>query len=144
MKLFGRFGKDKAVPFPEFREQVRLAVRRTKPGVTAEPTETGFNLYNLLSNGKPVQCNLRNLYFAYTKAPSERDTLIQQWIDSLVNSEEPEQGWAEARRLLRPVLKTNEYVQRCRIEMRKQKEKSAKPRAEEGLCEPAARKGSGS
>ena len=42
MKLLGLFGKHKPLSFPEFRDTVRLEVRRSNPGATAENTDSGL------------------------------------------------------------------------------------------------------
>jgi hypothetical protein len=109
MKLFGlQLGKEKAVPFQEFRDMVRLAVRRRHANATVENTETGFIL---TIDGKKQACNLRNLYFEYARAPQHREEQIGRWLHSLI-TEIPEHGWAEASLTLRPTLKhTADYVE---------------------------------
>ncbi len=117
MKLFGLF-KEKPLSFPEFRDQVRLSVRRAKPGARAENTETGLNIW---IDGKPMACNLRNLYNSYIKNPPDREELIAGWIETLV-TEAPEQTWNQARGTLRPQLKHADFIHRARLEMRKSKD----------------------
>lgn len=102
MKIFGlSLGKEKASSFPEFRDMVRLAVRRQHPGATVENTETGLIL---TIDGKKNVCNLRNLYMEYTKAPKDKDSQIHRWIMSL-DVDIPEHGWIDAQITLRPTVK---------------------------------------
>lgn len=118
MKLFGvSLGKQKPVPFLQFRDFVRLAVRKNAPGAKIEPTDAGFILR--LEGHNPITCNLRNLYNAYCKNTGERDVLIRQWMDSLI-TEVPEQPWSEARIILRPTLKNADYVTRANQSLAKQ------------------------
>ena len=115
MKLFGLFSKQKVVPFNQFRDMVRMEVRRNSPGIRVENTESGFIL---TLDGSPVACNLRNLYAAYHKAPSDRDALITAWLNSLV-TEVPEHTWVEAKMTLRPMLKNEENLERARRSLEK-------------------------
>ena len=102
MKLFGvNFGKEKPVSFPEFRDIVRLAVRRQHPNATIEYNETGIVL---TLDGKKQDCNMRQLFMEYSKNPLARDEQIQRWTASLV-VDVPEHGWFEAQTTLRPTLK---------------------------------------
>jgi hypothetical protein len=117
MKLFGlKLGKEKAVPFAEFRDMVRLAVRRSVPGAKVENKDDGF----LLSVGgkPPTLCNVRSLYASYFKAPGDRDALIRKWIDSLT-MDVPEHSWSEAQPILRPTLKNAEYLAHVQKQMQK-------------------------
>ena len=108
MKLFGiSLGQAKVLPFPEFRDMVRLAVRRSVPGAKIESTDVGFNI---MQEGKsPTACNLRTLYLDYTRKPKDRDVLITRWVGSLT-MEVPEHSWMEAMMTLRPTLKPAEYL----------------------------------
>ena len=108
MKLFGiSLGQEKVVPFPEFHDMVRLAVRRSVPGAKIESTDVGFNI---LQDGKsPTSCNLRTLFLDYTRKPKDRDVLITRWVRSLT-MEVPEHSWMEAMMTLRPTLKPAEYL----------------------------------
>jgi len=102
MKIFGRtFGNEKAAPFPEFRDLVRLAVRRQHPSATVENTETGLRL---TLDGKKQDCNLRNLYMEYSKSPRDKDVQIHRWIMALV-VEIPDHSWSDAQITLRPTIK---------------------------------------
>jgi hypothetical protein len=108
MKLFGiSLGQEKVVPFPEFRDIVRLAVRRSVPGAKIESTEVGFNIVQ--ANKSPTACNLRTLYLDYTRKPRDREALITRWVSSLT-MEVPEHTWSEAMMTLRPTLKPAEYL----------------------------------
>lgn len=108
MKLFGiSLGQEKVVPFPEFRDMVRLAVRRSLPGVKIESTEVGFNITQ--ANKSPTSCNLRSLYLDYSRKPGDREVLISRWVASLT-MEVPEHTWTEAMMTLRPTLKPAEYL----------------------------------
>src|SRR5579871_2796511 len=117
MKLFGlTIGKEKPVSFPEFRDIVRLAVRRSEPSARVENNETGLNL---TLQGKPTQaCNLRNLYLDYSRTPKNRELLIKRWIDTLL-TDVPEHGWFDAQITLRPTLKNADYVNQARRTMQK-------------------------
>ena len=108
MKLFGiSLGQEKTVPFPEFRDMVRLAVRRSVPGAKIESTEVGFNITQ--SGKSPTSCNLRSLYLDYTRKPGDREVLVNRWVGSLT-MEVPEHSWQEAMMTLRPTLKPAEYL----------------------------------
>ena len=108
MKLFGiTLGQEKVVPFPDFRDVVRLAVRRSLPGAKIESTEAGFNITQV--NKSPTACNLRSLYLDYTRKPNDREMLISRWVASLT-MEVPEHTWSEAMMTLRPTLKPAEYL----------------------------------
>lgn len=118
MKLFGfTIGKEKPVSFPEFRDSVRLAVRRQSPNARVENSDEGLIL---TMEGKPRQaCSLRNLYRDYTRAPKDKEGLIQRWISALV-VEIPEHGWMEAQITLRPTLKhMNSYIAIANTQMKK-------------------------
>ncbi|HZT40962.1 MAG TPA: hypothetical protein VFA07_02175 [Chthonomonadaceae bacterium] len=115
MKILGLFQKNKPVPFGQFRDMVRLEVRRNSPGIRVENTENGF-IISL--DGAPIACNLRNLYASYCKTPSDRNALINRWLNSLI-TEVPEQTWVEARMTLRPVLKSEENLERARKSLQK-------------------------
>ena len=117
MRIFG-FGpeREKALKFPEFRDQIRLATRRAMPGVQFEHREFGFVL---LREGKPpAACNLRPLYTEYCKSPGSRERIMERWLKSL-NTEIPEHSWAEAQVTLRPVVKNAGYLENARTLMRK-------------------------
>lgn len=102
MKIFGvSLGKEKAASFPEFRDMVRLAVRRQHPNSVVENTETGFRF---TLDGKKQNCNLRNLYSEYSKSPKDKDAHIHRWIMALV-VDIPEHGWHDAQITLRPTIK---------------------------------------
>lgn len=123
MKLFGLFNKEKPVAFPQFRDTVRLAVRRQFPGVQLEITESGFVIS---MEDTPVACNLRNLYAEYCKAPETRDALIQNWLKSLI-FDVPQQSWLEARMTLRPTLKDAHYLKRAAASMARSREPDTLP-----------------
>ncbi len=114
MKLFG-FLKPKAEPFPKFRDYVRQVVRHNEPSAKFENNDNGFIL---TIKKTPIACNLKNLYATYSRDPRERDSVVKQWIDTLI-MEVPEQTWSEAMASLRPTLKTNEYVKLANIQMKK-------------------------
>ncbi len=108
MKILGfTIGKETVVPFPEFRDMVRLAVRRSVPGAKIETTEQGFNITQ--AGKSPTSCNLRSLYLDYTRKPGDREMLIARWVGSLT-MEVPEHSWSEAMMTLRPTLKPAEYL----------------------------------
>ena len=108
MKLFGiSLGQEKVVPFPEFRDMVRLSVRRSLPGAKIESTEVGFTIAQ--SGKSPTACNLRSLYLDYTRKPGDREILVNRWVGSLT-MEVPEHTWMEAMMTLRPTLKPAEYL----------------------------------
>ncbi len=108
MKIFGvTLGKEKPVGFTEFRDVVRLAVRRQHPNATIEYNETGIVL---TLDGKKQDCNMRNLYMEYSKNPGEKDSQVQRWISSLV-VDVPEHGWYDAQATLRPTIKNlRDYI----------------------------------
>lgn len=118
MNLFGLFGREKAVPFEQFRDIVRQAVRRSAPGATVEANPNGFTLR--MEGRPPIACNLRNLYASYSKSPKEKDAIIQTWLDSVV-TEVPEHTWSEARITLRPMLKAADYITQARASLARQK-----------------------
>ncbi len=119
MNLRGLFGKGKPVPFAEFRDMVRQAVRKAEPTAKMEPTEKGFHLR---IEGKPLlTCNLQNLYNAYSKEPGAKDALIQNWLDTLI-VEVPEHSWTEAQMTLRPMLKTGSFIEKARQALAKSDE----------------------
>ena len=101
MKLPRLFKREKAVPFPQFRDLVRAEARQTHAGCTTEINDTGFVL-NI--SGKPINCNLRQLYMDYMKTPRDKDKLIGNYLISYA-TEVPELGWMDARLTLRPMLK---------------------------------------
>lgn len=117
MKIFGlSIGKEKPMPFPEFRDHVRLKVRRSVPGAQLETRDFGFVM---TQEGKPpTTCNLRSLYAQYSQKPSERDALIDRWIGSLT-IEIPDHSWSEAQMTLRPMLKNADYLQHAQRQMQK-------------------------
>lgn len=118
MNLFGLFGKEKPVSFEQFRDMVRQAVRHNAPNVSVEANQNGFTLR--WEGRMPVACNLRNLYAAYAKSPKEKDTIIQNWLDSLI-TEVPEHTWTEAKMTLRPTLKDAGYITQARASLARQK-----------------------
>lgn len=126
MKLFGMLRKEKPVPFPQFRDMVRLAVRRSNPGCTAQNTDNGFILTP--TSGRQQECSLRALYADYCKNPGNREVLIQNYIDNLI-TETPEHGWHEARPLLRPLVKPNDLLALAQREMEKRKSIDSLPAA---------------
>jgi hypothetical protein len=117
MKLFGiTLGKDKPMPFPQFRDHVRLSVRRAVPGAKIEPRDYGFVLSQ---DGKaPTTCNLRSLYVDYTRTPQDRDAMIERWIGTLT-MDIPEHTWLEAQMTLRPMLKNADYLAHAQRQMQK-------------------------
>ncbi|MCW3052067.1 MAG: hypothetical protein JWN14_1237 [Chthonomonadales bacterium] len=117
MKLFGiTLGQEKVVPFPDFRDMVRLAVRRSLPGAKIESTEAGFNI--IQANKPATSCNLRTLYLDYTRKPNDREMLIGRWVASLT-MEVPEHTWSEAMMTLRPTLKPAEYLASAHLAMQR-------------------------
>lgn len=117
MKLFGLFGKQKAVPFTQFRDMVRSAARRSNPGANAVISDTGFVL---IINGQKRECNLRQLYNDYCKNPGNGEDIIQTYVDALV-SEVPEHGWVDARPTLRLIIKDAATLEAAKREMLKNK-----------------------
>lgn len=117
MKLFGMsLGKEKPMPFPQFRDHVRLSVRRAVPGAKIEPRDFGFVL---MQDGKsPTTCNLRSLYNEYSRSPGDRDALIERWIGTLT-MDIPEHNWIEAQMTLRPMLKNADYLAHAQRQMQK-------------------------
>ena len=117
MKLFGlTLGKDKPMPFPEFRDHVRLSVRRAVPGAKIEPKDYGFVL--MQEGGPATTCNLRSLYSDYSRTPAARDTLIERWIATLT-MDIPDHTWMEAQMTLRPCLKNADYLAHAERQMQK-------------------------
>ena len=120
MKLFGiSLGKEKAVTFNEFRDFVRLAVRRENPGAKIEARDDGFILYR--EGEAPIVCNIKQLYGNYYKNPGERETLIGQWIGALT-FETPQHTWSEAAMTLRPTLKNQAFVVAANKSLSKQED----------------------
>ncbi len=120
MKLFGiSLGKEKAVTFNEFRDQVRLAVRRAHPGARIEAKDDGFVLYR--EGEAPVVGNIKQLYHNYYKNPGDRDALIGGWIASLT-FETPQHSWMEAANTLRPTLKNTTFVDAANKSLGKQED----------------------
>ena len=120
MKLFGiSLGKEKAVTFNEFRDQVRLAVRRAHPGARIEAKDDGFVLYR--EGEAPVVGNIKQLYHNYFKNPGDRDALIGGWIASLT-FETPQHSWMEAANTLRPTLKNTTFVDAANKSLGKQED----------------------
>ena len=120
MKILGiSLGKEKPVAFNEFRDIVRLAVRRDQPGSRLEPRDDGFILYR--EGEPPVVCNIKQLYNNYYKAPANRDALIAGWIGSL-SFETPHHSWDEARFTLRPTLKNKTFVDAANKQLAKQED----------------------
>ena len=117
MKLFGiTIGKEKPMPFPQFRDHVRLSVRRAVPGANIDQRDYGFVLSQ---EGKPpTTCNLRSLYNEYSRLPEDRDGLIERWIGTLV-MDIPEHTWVEAQMTLRPMLKNADYLAHAQRQMQK-------------------------
>ncbi len=120
MKLFGiSLGKEKAVTFNEFRDMVRLAVRRTHPGARIEARDDGFILYR--EGEAPVVGNIKQLYHNYYKNPGDKDALIGAWIGSLT-FETPQHTWMEAANTLRPTLKNTSFVEAANKSLGKQED----------------------
>jgi hypothetical protein len=118
MKLFNiTIGKDKAVPFHEFRDIVRLTARRSYPTAKIENHDNGFNL---TIDGKTQTCNLRALYSVYFKSPGQRDRLITEFLHKLV-VDEPTYLWSEVVPLLRPQLKSAGFIREAQRSLAKQK-----------------------
>jgi hypothetical protein len=117
MRLFGiNIGKEKPMPFPQFRDHVRLSVRRVVPGAKIEPRDFGFVL---MQEGKaPTTCNLRSLYNEYSRVPGDRDAMIERWIGTLT-MDIPDHSWMEAQMTLRPCLKNADYLGHALRQMQK-------------------------
>ncbi len=117
MKFFGiTIGKDRPMPFPEFRDHVRLCVRRAVPGAIFEPRDYGFVLKQ---EGKPpTTCNLKSLYTDYSRAPGDSDAIIDRWIGTLT-MDIPDHTWVEAQMTLRPMLKNADYLAHAQGQMQK-------------------------
>src|ERR1700733_2601430 len=98
MKIFNiSIGKEKAVPFNEFRDVVRLTARRIYPTAKIENHDNGFNL---TVDGKTQTCNLRTLYSIYFKNTRDRDRLITEFLSKIV-VDEPTYLWSEVMPMLR-------------------------------------------
>ncbi len=120
MKILGiSLGKEKPVTFNEFRDIVRLAVRREQPGARLEPRDDGFILYR--EGESPVVCNIKQLYGNYYKSPGSRDALIAGWIGSLT-FETPRHTWTEACYTLRPTLKNKGFIDAANKSLAKQED----------------------
>lgn len=124
MKLFS-LGRQRAVPFPQFRDWVRLYVRRRNPGAKLENTETGFVL---TLEGAAIACNLRQLYAQYAKTPDDREPIVESWMRSLVTTV-PDHTWVEARATLRPTLKSTDMIEQARLSMQRATEPDDLPAA---------------
>ncbi len=119
MRILGlSLGKEKPVAFMEFRDMVRLAVRKSVPGARLEPNDTGFTI--LREGENPITCNLRSLYVDYSRAPQNRESLIHGWVASLV-TDVPEHTWTEAQMTLRPTVKPADYLVQAQKQMQKAK-----------------------
>lgn len=120
MKILGfTIGKEKPVTFNEFRDIVRLAVRRENPGARLEPRDDGFILFR--EGESPITCNIKQLYHNYYKSPANRDVLISAWIGSLT-FETPKHSWSEASITLRPTLKNKRFVDAANKSLAKQED----------------------
>lgn len=118
MKLFGlSVGKEKPVPFPQFRDMVRLTVRREHASAAIENTDAGFNL---TLDGRTQTCNLRALYARYSKNPEQCQALIRSFIDSLT-VDVTAHPWSEAMSLLRPMLKSHAFLEEAQRGLGRQK-----------------------
>lgn len=118
MKILGfTLGKEKPVTFNEFRDIVRLAVRRENPGARLEPRDDGFILFR--EGESPVVCNIKQLYGNYYKNPGNRDALIGAWIGALTY-ETPKHSWSEASMTLRPTLKNKSFFDAANRSLAKQ------------------------
>lgn len=126
VRIFG-LGKEKAVPFEEFRDHVRREVRKQAPEARLEPNPDGFT-FRPTEEDDPIVCNLRNLYAAYAKAPGDRDSIVKNWLDTLV-MEVPDQTWGEARMILRPMLRDVGYIAQAKQALSKGKEPDDLPSA---------------
>ena len=126
MNLFG-LGKGKPVPFLEFRDKARLALRRREPGAQIVPNDNGFRI--IFEDARPIDCNLRNLYADYVKAPGELENILKKWTDGIAASvESPEEvTWEEAIPTLRPVLKDAASLELARAHMKKAKSPDGLP-----------------
>ena len=117
MKMFGlTIGKERPMPFPQFRDHVRLIVRRAVPGATLEPRDFGFVLQQ--EGRAPTTCNLKALYNEYSRLPADRDAIIQRWIGTLT-MDIPDHNWMEAQMTLRPCLKNADYLAHAERQMQK-------------------------
>ena len=126
MNLFGIF-KGKPVAFAEFRDMARLALRRREPGAQIVPNENGFRV--IFEDARPIDCNLRNLYADYIKAPGELENILKKWTDGIAASAESpaDVTWAEAQAALRPVLKDSASLELARAHMKKAKSPDGLP-----------------
>ena len=126
MNLFGLF-KGKPVTFLVFRDKARLALRRRDPTAQIVPNENGFRV--IFEEARPVDCNLRNLYADYVKAPGELESVLQKWTNGIVASAETpaDVTWAEAQSTLRPVLKDAASLELARAHMKKAKSPDGLP-----------------
>ncbi len=119
MRIFG-LGKDKAVPFEEFRDHVRREVRRAAPEARLEPNNDGF-MFRKNEDDDPIACNLRNLYASYAKSPGDRDSIVSNWLESLV-MEIPDQTWVQARMIVRPMFRDTSYIAQAKQALGKGKQ----------------------
>jgi hypothetical protein len=125
MKLFGlNLGKEKPVSFDQFRDMVRLAARRNHPGATI--TGSDSNGFNLTIDGKPQYCNVRTLYINYTRNPSQRELLIDNFLKTLV-VEIPTHSWNDVIPLLRPSLRSTAFLRDVHRSLSKQAEPDSLP-----------------
>jgi len=124
MKFLGfKLGKEKVVSFQQFRDAVRLTARRNYPGAVLEATDNGFNL---TVDGRAQTCNLRGIYAAYAKNPEGKDTLIVQYLNNLI-VEPPKHSWMDAQMLLRPTLKSANFIADANRSLAKNKEVDSLP-----------------
>jgi hypothetical protein len=117
MKIFGlTIGKEKPLSFLEFRDMVRLMVRRKVTGAQVENRDYGFVLS--VEGKPPTTCNLRTLYSEYVKSPGDKDAMVSRWLDTLV-MDVPDHSWSEAQMTLRPTLKNADYLAHAHKQMQK-------------------------
>ncbi len=126
MNLFGLF-KGKPVAFAEFRDRARLALRRREPGAQIVPNENGFRV--IFEDTRPIDCNLRNLYADYAKAPGELENILKKWTDGIAASADTPAAvtWDEALATLRPVFKDAASLEVARAHMVKSKSPDSLP-----------------
>lgn len=118
MKLFGiHLGKEKPVNFDQFRDMVRLTVRRQHPSAVVENNDNGFVMR---VENKPYGFNLRQLYFTYCKAPHDRERLIREFVSSISFDQTPH-TWSEVVPLLRPCLRSRQFLEQAKAAMKKDK-----------------------
>jgi hypothetical protein len=118
MRILGlHIGREKLLSFSDFCTLIRRAAQEAHPAAKFAPAANGFTI---VLDGRVQTCNLRGLYAAYCKEPQKRDALIMEFLDSL-ETEAPAGTWYDTQAMLRPSLRSREFLADAQRSLQRQK-----------------------